>query len=149
VEQLEALGLYAYLQPNAFALMKKQKGFRERYIHSLSALKEERGKDPLPEILAALIRDYLEDHTPWDGDQENYKQVFMDARRFVLPLSPPRLGLDRALRLIFKEHGVSLKKIRLPDREKLWGDKPSKPEEEGEPPDTSGRGHKKPRRRKS
>jgi hypothetical protein len=88
VERLELLGLYAYLQPGASALMKKQEGFRSRYIRGL----EDAAAAGTGE-LAALVRDYLEDYINWDaGAAENYKSAFLAGRRFVLPMNPPRTG---------------------------------------------------------
>jgi poly(A) polymerase len=122
VESLEAFGLYTYLQPQASQLMKEQRYFRERYLRSLGILNQEGFKGLPGEALAALVRDYIEDCTPqWNEDPENYKNTFMAARRFVLPMNPPRVELDRALRLIFKAHGIILKKSRLPERERLRG----------------------------
>ncbi|MDR2517780.1 MAG: polynucleotide adenylyltransferase PcnB [Spirochaetaceae bacterium] len=115
VEDLESLGLYAYLQPQASALMKEKKGFRERY---LSSLRELTLKGVTGEVMSGLIQDYLEDTVKWDGDLENYKEAFMAARRFVLPMNPPRMELDRTVRLIFKEHGITIKKSRLLERGK-------------------------------
>ena len=43
---------------------------------------------------------------------ELYKNVFIMARKFVLPMNPPRVELDNALRLLFTEHGITLKKFR-------------------------------------
>ena len=44
---------------------------------------------------------------------ELYKNVFANARKFVLPMNPPRAELERALRAIFSEHGITVKKVRL------------------------------------
>jgi poly(A) polymerase len=117
VDSLEAFGLYAYLQPNASRLM-RQAGFRGRYLKSFSGPRE---KPDAVEIsgfnLAALIRDYLEDYLDWDaGTHENYKSAFIAARKFVLPMNPPRVELDRAVRLIFAEHGITIKKTLLFER---------------------------------
>jgi poly(A) polymerase len=40
VEALDAMGLYAWLQPNATKLMKENPGFRSRYLRSLAALNQ-------------------------------------------------------------------------------------------------------------
>jgi poly(A) polymerase len=119
VDSLEAHGLYVYLQPNASRLM-RDSGFRARYLKSFAALRE---KDEGAEIpgwnLAALIRDYLEDYLDWEaGIHENYRNAFIAARKFVLPMNPPRVELDRAVRLLFAEHGITLKKARLFERGK-------------------------------
>jgi poly(A) polymerase len=119
VEDLEAFGLYAYLQPNASRLM-GDGGFRARYLKSFTDLKDNPEKAEIPGWnLAALIRDYLEDYLDWEGGvHENYKNAFAAARQFVLPMNPPRVELDHAVRLIFAEHDITLKKIRLFERGK-------------------------------
>ena len=80
---------------------------------------------------------------------ENYKAAFIEGRRFVLPMNPPRLELDRAVRLIFGEHGISLKRARLFDRGRIMaaeeegeGGEPKKPH--GDP----GRSQRRRRRRR-
>jgi poly(A) polymerase len=120
VENLENRGLYVYLQPNASRLM-RDAGFRARYLKSFAALKEKPGEAEVPGWnVAALIRDYLEDYLDWDaGVHENYRNAFIAARKFVLPMNPPRVELDRAVRLLFSEHGITLKKARLFERGKI------------------------------
>jgi poly(A) polymerase len=119
VERLESLGLYAYLQPSASALLKGKKDFWKRYFQSLEALNRQNFKGLQGETLAGLIRDYLEEQNiPWNGDIENYKNTFITARQFIQPMNPPRTELDMALRLIFKEHGIVIKKSRLIDKAK-------------------------------
>jgi poly(A) polymerase len=80
--------------------------------------------------LACLVRDFLEDYTDWEAGaagssaegeprlspSENYKNTFAAARNFVLPMNPPRLELDRAVRLIFAEHGITVKKSRFNEK---------------------------------
>jgi poly(A) polymerase len=119
IASLESYGLYRYIQPNASRLMKENENFRARYLKSLEELNREGGGPAKPgETLAALIRDYLEDFVDWnaEGITENYRNAFMGARQFVLPMNPPRLELDHAVRLIFAEHGQNVKKIRLFER---------------------------------
>jgi poly(A) polymerase len=116
VEQLEAMGLYRYLQPNASKLLKGNAGFRRRYLAALSSAAEGEGKPG--RAMSSLIRDFLEDTADWEAPdpQENYKAVFIAARRFVLPMNPPRVELDYAVRLIFAEHGQAVKRARFPVR---------------------------------
>jgi poly(A) polymerase len=124
-ERLEYFGLYEYLQPNASRLMKESEKFRARYLKGLGELKGDGNHKP-GETIAALIRDYLVDFVDWDasdgvpsaGITESYKNAFIAARQFVLPMNPPRLELDHAVRLIFAEHGQNVKKIRFFDRGK-------------------------------
>jgi poly(A) polymerase len=116
VESLEAFGLYEYLQPNASDMMKKSAVFRIRYLKSLADLD---GTGTPGEALSALIRDYLEDFVDWDGGvAENYKNAFFEARHYVLPINPPRMELDYAVRSIFGEHGITIKKTRFIERGK-------------------------------
>jgi poly(A) polymerase len=116
VEQLNAMGLYRYLQPNASKLLKENPGFRRRYLASLSSAAE--GEEKPGWAMSSLIRSFLEDTTDWEAPdpQENYKAAFIAARRFVLPMNPPRLELDHAVRLIFAEHGLAVKRARFPIR---------------------------------
>ena len=101
-DSLEAQGLYVYLQPNASRLM-RDAGFRARYLRSFAGLREKAGEAEIPGWnMTALIRDYLEDYLDWDaGIHENYRNAFIAARKFVLPMNPPRAELDRAVRLLF------------------------------------------------
>ena len=73
-------------------------------------------------FMAALIRNYLELNTPWqelqEGNWENYRAVFSDVRRFIFPMNPPRAVLEQALRLVFSEHGIDIKKMRAFERER-------------------------------
>jgi poly(A) polymerase len=118
VEDLEFFGLYEYLQPQASELMKKNSAFRTRYMKSLADLT---GSESSGAALAALIKDYLEDFVDWDGGvMENYKSAFFGARQFVLPINPPRADLDHAVRMIFGEHGITVKKSRFIERGKAW-----------------------------
>jgi poly(A) polymerase len=121
IESLESLGLYRYIQPNASRLMKENEDFRARHLRSLGELnREDKGAAKPGETLAALIRDYLEDFVDWnaEGITENYRNAFMGARQFVLPMNPPRTELDHAVRLVFAEHGQNVKRIRLFERGK-------------------------------
>ena len=119
-DELDSVGLYRYLQPQAADLFITKPGYREKYIKSLNALNTENFKNLPGETMTALIRDYLEDNADWHGkdDQtalslsERYKTVFMTARKFVMPMNPPRIELDHAVKLLFAEHGVAIKRGR-------------------------------------
>ena len=120
VEALDEMGLYSYLQPNAAKLMKENPSFRRRYIRSMTALNQEGGRLPdsvkdLPGgTLGALINDYLEDVADWErGITENYKASYSAARRFVLPMNPPRYELGYAVRRFFAAHGITIKKSHV------------------------------------
>ena len=117
VESLENLNLYGFLQKDASLLMKQNPAFRKAYLAGFA------GNGHLPakeEPLAALVRDYLELKTDWqeliNGSREDYKAVFLGARRFILPMNPPRVELEKAVNQIFAEHGIDLKKLKVFER---------------------------------
>jgi poly(A) polymerase len=125
VENLELFGLYQYLQPRASELFKTRNGFKSRYLEAMKRLNQEGAQTRPGDAMAALVRDYLENETDWNDDEsaespalpsERYKEAFIAARKFVLPMNPPRMELDHAVRLLFAEHGVIVKKARFPER---------------------------------
>jgi poly(A) polymerase len=116
VEALDDMGLYAYLQPQAAQLMKANPSFRSRYLQSMAALNQPNFKNLPGERLGALINDYLEDITDWEGNViENYKANYAAARSFVRPMNPPRFELSYAVRRLFAAHGVTIKKSHFAD----------------------------------
>ncbi|GHU43947.1 polynucleotide adenylyltransferase [Spirochaetia bacterium] len=118
VEQLVQLGLYSYLQPEASALIKRSELFKEHYFSTLKKLNDDKNSSREDErryilSIAALFRDYVEDCVDWTQPPvELYKATFIAARKFVLPMNPQRLYLEKAIRLIISEHGVVLRKVR-------------------------------------
>jgi poly(A) polymerase len=116
IESLEEAGLYQYLQHEASALLKSNPGFRSSYLGSLEHAAGAGEGGPL----AALVRDYLDPRTSWDALKQggDCQAVYFDVRRFIAPMNPPRLELDKALRLIFSEHGIELKKRAFFERER-------------------------------
>ena len=143
VESLDALGLYCFLQPRAAELFRERPAFRAAYLDTLGKLEREDSGHVQGETLSALIRDYLEEAADWDGTRggeceedpgstairpdaeagpaqrslpERYRGAFILARKFVLPMNPPRAELDAALRLLFAAHGMHIKKARPVDR---------------------------------
>ena len=143
VEALDTLGLYRYLQPQAVEYFRTRPGFKAKYLKTLGALNHADSEAKPGESLSALIRDYLEETADWDGTgggensgelpeqapdsgssdsqqprlpAERYKSAFGLARKFVLPMNPPRMELDAALRLLFAEHGVIMKRARFGER---------------------------------
>ncbi|MDR1212266.1 MAG: polynucleotide adenylyltransferase PcnB [Spirochaetaceae bacterium] len=111
VKKLDSLGLYGYLQPRAAELFRTKPLFREQYLKGLEA----RGSERLPgEALSSLVRDYLENALDWESaGPESFKEALLAARSFVLPMNPPRAGMELAVRLIFREHGITVRKYRL------------------------------------
>jgi poly(A) polymerase len=121
VERLDLMGLYRYLQPRAAELFRTQPGFREQYLKTLASPGDAGFKNLPGEALAGLVRDYLETAADWKGGPgkttaECYREAFIEARKFVLPMNPPRMELDHGVRLLFAEHGVSIKRSAFTER---------------------------------
>ncbi|MDR1869592.1 MAG: polynucleotide adenylyltransferase PcnB [Treponema sp.] len=106
VDLLDKMGLYNYLQPQAAALMRKNAGFRQKYLDSMAALtgvEKYRGQ-----AIGALFYVYLENARTWEsGVLEDYKEVFQMARSFVLPMNPPRFEMEHALRKFLSNYGIT------------------------------------------
>jgi poly(A) polymerase len=106
------------MQNAAAKRMNESSRFRERYLQSLTELggKNASAQPPTPaEQLAVLVRDYLEDELDWSDEKastwEGYTAAFALARSFVLPMNPVRVDMERAVRLIFAEHGHTVRRI--------------------------------------
>ena len=114
VEDLDEMGLYAYLQPEAAKLMKENQAYRSRYLRSMAALNQKGFRNLPGEALGALVNDYLEDNANWErGITENYRACYSAARSFVLPMNPPRYELEFAVRRFFSIHGITIKKSHI------------------------------------
>ncbi|MCL2007671.1 MAG: polynucleotide adenylyltransferase PcnB [Treponema sp.] len=132
IKTLDMLKIFSYIQPRAVELFKSKGGFKARYFKTMLALNREDSSRHPGEAFASLIRDYLEDLVDWDGKRteergiplsERFKAAFILARKFVLPINPPRKEIYSALRLLFSEHGVSVKGMRLSERPRPFGRK--------------------------
>jgi poly(A) polymerase len=119
IAELNSTGLYQYLQPKATHLIALSPDFKNKYFKTLEGLNKDEGdkkkeySNTINEGLGALVRDYLEDNVVWETmNEESYKDVFTLARKFVLPMNPPRIELGRAVRHIFAEHNIIVRKWR-------------------------------------
>jgi poly(A) polymerase len=111
VAALDSFGLYQYLQPNASRMMARDEQFKRRYMAAFEALSKDTGETKCS--LRALIEDYIEANTDWtDVAADLFSETFFSARRFIMPMSPQRMELARALRQIFAGHGIVVKKSR-------------------------------------
>ena len=109
VSLLEKMGLYHYLQPNAASLMRKNPSYRHNYLQSMAALK---GADnSRGQALGALFYDYLKTTSDWKpGVIENFREIYKDARSFVLPINPPRYEMEYAVKKFLTSHGITIKR---------------------------------------
>jgi poly(A) polymerase len=128
VEQLEEFGLYTALQPRASALMKTNSQFKKKYIEGFVLTPEiiQETKFLPGSSVISLIRDYLEITIDWSSaSNDSYRDARSLARAFVLPINPPKIQIEKALRRIFRDHDIIVKKQRqgtVSERDK----KPSK-----------------------
>jgi poly(A) polymerase len=115
IEALFDHNLWQYLQPEADKKMRSDAGFRTRYLRGFADLNTQPEKKGA--CMAALVRPYLEKTVDWkQPDTANaYKNTFGQARQFLAPAALPRFELDAGLRLIFSEHEIAVRKIRLQD----------------------------------
>jgi poly(A) polymerase len=120
IKKLHETGLYGFLQTEAGKLLSGGGAFTRSYYNTLEELEELNSQSEAPppgSRVAALVRDFLEDACDWDalklGAWEDYKEAFFTARRFILPMNPPRMELEKAVRSILAAHGVELKKARI------------------------------------
>ena len=123
--------IYMYLQPAATNLILSYREFEKNYFENLKRLdvlstveKESR----LGKKLVFLVKDFILSLTDWKKEiaensavGELYEKTWNETRRFVLPMNPPRVELEYAIRSVLREIGVN---IRIP--------KPPRPES-GEP----------------
>jgi len=110
VDLLDKMGLYAYLQPQAASLMRKDPNFRKSYLQRMEKLRN--GETFRGQALGSLFFDYMESTDEWKpGQIENYKEIFKTARSFVLPMNPPRFEMDHSLKKFLANHGITVKKI--------------------------------------
>jgi poly(A) polymerase len=119
VEQLEDFGLYAALQPAASTLMKKNPEYKKKYLDGFSLSTEiiDETKFLPGSSVYSLIRDFVEMNIDWNAAtnasaNETYRNAFSLARDFVLPINPPRVQMEKALRRIFRNHDIMVKKPR-------------------------------------
>jgi len=171
VEALYNVGIYSYLQPRAAKMMRENNDFKKSYLQSMSAMANAPVKASAPDkagaaakadsaragasavnsgasnrsgqAVWALVNNYLEDIADWEkGIAEHYKILFQEARSFILPMSPPRFEVGKAVRSFFADHGVIVKKMHLMPH---FADRGKHASEGGE---TGGSAAKKRRRRR-
>ncbi|HHU36152.1 MAG TPA: polynucleotide adenylyltransferase PcnB [Treponema sp.] len=111
--------LFMYLQPAANALMDGSKQYALGYRNSLKNLDEliNLGEPTrLGRKLVYLVTDLLQCITDWNGQpMEVYAHVYHECRRFVMPMNPPRVELEFAVRYCLKEGGLAIRSPRSRD----------------------------------
>lgn len=124
--------IYMYLQPAATNLILSDREFEKNYFENLKRLdvlstveKESR----LGKKLVFLVKDFILSLTDWKKEiaensavGELYEKTWNETRRFVLPMNPPRVELEYAIRSVLREIGVN---IRIPKPPRPEGGEPN------------------------
>lgn len=149
--------LYMYLQPGAASLIDGNLAFAKDYEESLGKLDDliASGEDTrlgrkLVFFIESLVKIIIKEKL---APSEVYNRVYAECRRFVMPMNPPRVELEFAVRYCLKENGFN---VRLPRvRERMGGnpDRDRKRDETAEFPGEAregdrGEGTRAPRRRR-
>jgi poly(A) polymerase len=140
INTLEDLGLNRFMQPLVSAKFRESKEWKEKYLSGFSGIADDA---PLATLLAAMVRQVLEENVDFatftkEGPAKgaapmSYKDAFMIARKFVLPMNPPRVELDKAVKQVFAEQGVVVKRSALRERSRKSRSAAEKPQNQNTP----------------
>lgn len=113
--------IYMYLQPAAADLIMSDREFERNYLANLKrldALNTVEREARLGRKLVFIVKDFILSLTDWQKEiaensaaGELYENTWNEVRRFVLPMNPPRVELEYAIRSALREIGVN---IRIP-----------------------------------
>jgi poly(A) polymerase len=121
VEAALKYDLYMYLQPAANSLIDESSAFARGYAESLEKLDDlvASGEEVrLGQKLAFLINDLVKIIADWKGiPSEVYNDVYFECRRFIMPMNPPRVELEFAVRHCLKEGGLNIRTPRVRDKQ--------------------------------
>jgi len=135
--------LFMYLQPAACSLMDDSEEFAIRYRRNLKDLDAlvATGEDiRLGRKLVYIINSLIQLITDWTGHPvEVYTTVYRECRRFLMPMNPPRIELEFAVRHCLKEGGLAIRASRSRGKKRTG---PNNREKQGEP--GQGRRRRKP-----
>jgi len=117
--------LFMYLQPAANSLIDENRRFADGYAKSLQKLDELVASTENPRLgakLVFLVADLVNIITDWNGlPAEVYNTVYNECRRFVMPMNPPRVELEFAVRSCLKEGGLNIRAPRIRDNRRPEG----------------------------
>ena len=109
--------IYMHIQPAACAFMYDNTAFEKKYMTSLKELDELVIADNTARLgkkLSYLIFDFISGLTDWKKELEEnpnpselFSRTWTQCRNFVLPMNPPRVELEFAIRTCLKKLGVN------------------------------------------
>lgn len=127
--------IYMYLQPAAADLIMSDREFERNYLANLKrldALNTVEREARLGRKLVFIVKDFILSLTDWQKEiaensaaGELYENTWNEVRRFVLPMNPPRVELEYAIRSALREIGVNIRIPKTPRAEN--GDASSAP----------------------
>lgn len=127
--------IYMYLQPAAADLIMSDREFERNYLANLKrldALNTVEREARLGRKLVFIVKDFILSLTDWQKEiaensaaGELYENTWNEVRRFVLPMNPPRVELEYAIRSALREIGVNIRIPKTPRAEN--GGEPSAP----------------------
>lgn len=127
--------IYMYLQPAAADLIMSDREFERNYLANLKrldALNTVEREARLGKKLVFIVKDFILSLTDWQKEiaensaaGELYENTWNEVRRFVLPMNPPRVELEYAIRSALREIGVNIRIPKTPRAEN--GDASSAP----------------------
>ena len=113
VENALRYDLYMYLQPAATSLIDDDPVYAGKYARSLERLDKlvASGENiRLGRKLGFLIADLITIIADWKGNPvEVYNYVYRECRRFIMPMNPPRVELEYAVRYCLKDGGLNIR----------------------------------------
>lgn len=117
IEQMATYDIFKYLQPSANKRIKGSRTFAQNYFESLKKLDAHVATGESSRLgckLMYIISDFINVIADWNGvPSEVYNSVYAECRQFVLPMNPPRIELEYAVRLCLKEGGLHIRLPRL------------------------------------
>jgi poly(A) polymerase len=120
VEKAIDYRLFMYLQPSANSLIDGNKAFAKEYLSNLEKLDllVASGEDVrLGRKLAFVISGLVDRITDWKGiPTDVYNHVYYECRRFIMPMNPPRVELEFAVRYCLKEGGLNVRAPRVREK---------------------------------
>jgi poly(A) polymerase len=112
IRSLRSYKLFAHLLPEADSAMDRNPAWEKKLFRSLGALDALSATESdarMGKKLSFLLRDYLETALDRKSDPlDLYKEALTLVRNFLNPMNPPRVEVEHAVRLVFRELGLPL-----------------------------------------
>lgn len=136
--------LFMYLQPSACSLLDENRDFSVQYqkdLQMLDTLVATGEEVRLGRKLAFLVSALINLITDWNGHpMEVYTEVYRECRRFIMPMNPPRIELEYAIRYCLREGGLAIRPAKSRGKKR---DSEKSDTHDKKPDSTSGRNRRR------